>query len=203
MSPKRLYIVDAMALAYRSFFAFGRTPLSTSSGEPTAAIYGTAMFMNKFITEEKPDHLVVVTDSPKPSFRKELYKEYKAQRDRMPDDLTRQLSTIFELFEAYGAKAHKLEGYEADDLIGSICKKYASQDLLTFIVSGDKDFMQLINDYTFMYSPKRNEPAIIVDQDKVFEKFLCKPEQVVDCLALICWRADETQGDHRGQGPHY
>jgi DNA polymerase-1 len=194
MSPKRLYIVDAMALAYRSFFAFGRTPLSTSSGEPTAAIYGTAMFMNKFITEEKPDHLVVVTDSPKPSFRKDLYKEYKAQRDRMPDDLTRQLPTIFELFEAYGARAHKLEGYEADDLIGSICKKYASQDLLTFIVSGDKDFMQLINDYTFMYSPKRNEPAIIVDQDKVFEKFLCKPEQVIDCLALIGDTSDNVPG---------
>ncbi len=194
--PKRLFIIDAMAMAFRNYHAFGQRPLMTSSGIPTSAVFGSAMFMTKLIEDEKPDLIIVATDSKEKTFRHELYPEYKANRTEMPQDLAEQLPYFFELFSAMGIPVLRQPGVEADDLIGSICKKFASPDVHCFIVSGDKDFMQLIGPMVYMYAPKKNEPALIVDESGVFEKFGCRPNQVIDVLALIGDSSDNVPGVH-------
>ncbi len=194
--PLRLFVVDAMALAFRSYHAFAARPLSTSSGIPTSAIYGSAIFLMKLIEEEKPDYLVIATDSKEPTFRHQMYPLYKANRSEMPEDLARQLPYLFRLFETLGCKLLKRPGMEADDLIGSLVKQYAGPDLTCYIVSGDKDFMQLINHNIFLYSPKKAAPAQIVDIAGVQEKFSCGPEHVVDALAMIGDTADNVPGVH-------
>ncbi len=194
MAKERLFIIDAMALAFRSFYALGRSSLATSQGMPTGAIYGSAMFLNKLIQEQRPHYLVAVTDTPEPTFRHEIYKEYKATRDRMPDDLGQQIPLIFELFSHFHMPLLRLPGMEADDVIGTLAKRYAGPNLDAYIVSGDKDFMQIIGDHIFMYAPKKNEEALIIDVAGVKEKFGCTPAQVVDCLALIGDTVDNVPG---------
>lgn len=191
---KRLFIIDAMAMAYRTFFAIGGSRLTTPKGKPIGAVYGTALFMNRLLTEEKPDYLCVVTDSPSKTFRHDIYKDYKAHRDKMPAELSQQLPSFYKLFEKMKLKTFSLDGYEADDVIGTIAKKFASPELKINIVSGDKDFYQLVSDNIQLYAPKKNERIEIVDKSKVFEKFKCPPELVIDCLALMGDSADNVPG---------
>lgn len=192
--PKRIFIIDAMAMAFRSFFALGRSPLTTHDGVPISAVYASALFMNKLLLEEKPDYLAIVGESKGATFRTQLYKDYKATRDKMPDDLARQLPYFWQLFEAYGYPVLQAEGMEADDVIGTLATRYASPDLHVYIVSGDKDFMQLISDQVFLYAPKKGEEAVIVDRAGVQQKFLCAPKQVIECLALIGDTSDNVPG---------
>jgi DNA polymerase-1 len=152
--PKKLFIIDAMAMAFRNYHAFGQRPLMTSSGIHTSAVFGSAMFMSKLIEDEQPDLLIVATDSKEKTFRHELYKEYKANRTDMPADLADQLPYFFELFSSMGIPVLRQPGVEADDIIGSICKRFASPDIHCFIVSGDKDFMQLVGPGVSLYSPQ-------------------------------------------------
>ncbi len=183
-----------MALIFRSFYAFNRTSLSTKDGVQTGAVYGSALFVNKVISEEKPDYLICVTDTPGDTFRHELYKDYKAHRDAMPDDLKGQLPFFFELLTAFGCPPMSLRGFEADDIIGTIAKRFSGADLETYIVSGDKDFMQLVSDDIKMFVPKKNEESVIVGLPEVADKFHCPPERVIDCLALIGDTADNVPG---------
>lgn len=196
VTPKKLFIIDAMAMAFRNYHAFGQRPLITSNGIHTSAVFGSAMFMLKLLEDEKPDLVICATDSKEKTFRHELYPAYKANRTEMPADLADQLPYFFELFSSMGIPVLRQPGMEADDLIGSICHKFAKDDLNCFIVSGDKDFMQLINPNVFLYSPKKNEPATIVSYQGVAEKFGCKPEQVIDVLALIGDTSDNVPGVH-------
>lgn len=195
-AAKRLFVVDAMALAFRSYHAFGARPLTTSSGIPTSAVYGTAVFLMKLIDEERPDYLVIATDSKEKTFRHDMYPLYKANRTEMPEDLARQLPYLFQLFEALNCRLLKRPGVEADDLIGSLVKQYASPALTCYIVSGDKDFMQLINHHVYLYSPKKAEPAQVIGIEGVQEKFSCDPEHVIDALAMIGDTADNVPGVH-------
>lgn len=195
-APKRLFVVDAMALAFRSYHAFGARPLTTADGLPTSAVYGTAVFLMKLIDEEQPDYLVIATDSKEKTFRHDMYPLYKANRTEMPEDLAQQLPYLFQLFEALNCKLLKRPGVEADDLIGSLVKQYAGPELTCYIVSGDKDFMQLINHHIYLYSPKKAEPAQVIGIDGVREKFSCDPEHVVDALAMIGDTADNVPGVH-------
>ena len=183
-----------MAMAFRSFYAFGANQLTTAAGMPTSAIYGSAMFMNKLIAEERPDYLIVAADSSEPTFRHEMYEHYKANRSDMPEDLAVQIESFFRLMEAYGAPVIKSSGLEADDLIGTLVERFADNRTKAFIVSGDKDFMQLINDDVCMYTPKKAEQAVIVDLEAVQKKFGCQPKQVIDCLALIGDSVDNVPG---------
>jgi len=201
MQAQRLFIVDAMALAFRSFYAFsmGR-PLTTAAGLPVSAVFGTALFMHKLITEQKPDYLVIATDTREPTFRHALYPEYKANRSAMPPDLAAQLPHFFQLLEAYGCPILRHPGLEADDLIGTVAKQYANNNLKVYIVSGDKDFMQLVNDHVFIYTPRKGDEATIIDRAGVHAKFGCAPEQVIDCMALIGDSSDNVPGVH-GIGP--
>ena len=154
MSKKRLFVVDAMALAFRSYHAFSRA-LTTSDGMPTQAVYGSLMFLMNLIEKESPDYLVIATDSKEKTFRHEMYDKYKANRTEMPEDLAVQLPHLFRCYEALGCKLLKEPGLEADDLIGTLVTEAHKEGLQSYIVSGDKDFMQLINDDIFLYSPKK------------------------------------------------
>ena len=192
--PERIFIIDAMALLFRSFYALGRSSLSTRQGVPTGAVYGAAMFLNKLLVSERPDYLVAVSDTAAPTFRHKLYPQYKAHRDEMPNDLAAQIPLFFELLANYHCPLLRADGFEADDLIGTIVRRYASAQVHAFIVSGDKDFMQLIGPHVRMYAPKKDEEAQIIDIAAVREKFHCAPEQVIDALALIGDTADNVPG---------
>jgi DNA polymerase-1 len=196
LSIKKLFIIDAMAMAFRNYHAFGQRPLMTSSGIHTSAVFGSAMFMIKLLEDEKPDMVIVATDSKEKTFRHDMYPAYKANRTEMPADLADQLPYFFELFAAMGIPVLRQPGMEADDLIGSICNKFASPLTHCYIVSGDKDFMQLVSDRVFLYAPKKNEPALIVGTNQVRERFGCTPSQVIDVLALIGDTSDNVPGVH-------
>lgn len=194
MTAKRFFIVDAMAMAFRNFHAFGVRPLLTSKGVPTSAVYGCAIQLLKLVDEEKPDYLAIATDSKEPTFRHELYKEYKANRTEMPADLVVQLPYLFRLFRAFGCPLLAQPGVEADDLIGTLVTRYGGPQLHCFIVSGDKDFMQLVNDSVKLYSPQKGDTAKIIGAAGVAEKFGCRPDQVIDILALIGDASDNVPG---------
>ena len=192
--PKRLFVVDAMAMAFRNFHAFGARPLTTSAGLPTSSVYGSAQFLWKLIDEEKPDFLAIATDSREPTFRHKMYPQYKANRKQMPEDLATQLPYLFRLFEALECPLLKEGGLEADDLIGSLVTQYASEDLHCYIVSGDKDFMQLIGPKTSLYTPLKGGEIKHVGTDQVIERFGCQPPQVIDVLALMGDSSDNVPG---------
>ena len=197
-SVKRLFIVDSMALAFRSFYAFGggggRALTAPQTGLPIGAVFGSAMFLNKLISEQRPDYLAFALDTAEPTFRHQLYPAYKANRVEMPAELAAQLPDFFRLLAAYGCPVLKSPGHEADDLIGAVAQRFAAPDRHVFIVSGDKDFMQLVNPRVSLFIPKKGDDAQIVDAAGVREKFGVDPEQVVDCLALIGDTSDNVPG---------
>ncbi len=194
MPAARLFLIDTMALAFRSFFAFGRTSLATSQGIPTGAIYGTAMFLLKLLNEQRPEFLLAVTDSKELTFRHTMYPAYKATRDKMPDDLAAQLPAIFELIRVLPCQLVATPGVEADDVIATTAMRFAGPDLTAMIVSGDKDFLQLVNPSILLYAPKKNEEALVIDTAGVSERYGCTPAQIVDLLALMGDAVDNVPG---------
>lgn len=194
MKQKKIYIIDFMALAYRSFFAFARTTLSTKDGMQTGAILGSAMFLNKIIQEDQPNYIVAAAESMEPTARREQYEGYKAHRDEMPDGLGEQLPFIEELLQRWGIPLLRSAKYEADDVIATLATQYAEPQRQVFIISGDKDFMQIVNEQIVMLAPKKNEEMLLIDRQGVIEKFHCPPEQVIDCLALMGDTSDNVPG---------
>ena len=194
MSIKKLFIIDAMAMAFRSYHAMSMRPLETSKGLPTSAVYGTLTILMKLMQEEKPDYVVVACDSREKTFRHEIYDQYKANRTEFPEDLSLQMPAFFKLFETLNIPLLRLPGFEADDIIGTLVNQYASPNLHCYIVSGDKDFMQLINENVFLYSPQSGGKVKIVDTPAVYERFGCRPDQVVDVLALTGDTSDNVPG---------
>ncbi len=194
MSAKKLFIIDAMAMIFRNFHAFGQNQLKNSKGLPTSALYGSFQFLLKLIETEYPDYIVIAKDSKAKTFRHELYPLYKANRSEMPEDLAVQLPYADRLFDALGCKVLINPGMEADDIIGSLTKKFAGPNCLAYIVSGDKDFMQLVNSHVYLYIPKKDQMPSIVDSEGVKQKFGCEPKQVVDVLALMGDSSDNVPG---------
>lgn len=196
---KRLFLLDAFALIYRAYFSMIRNPLINSKGMNTSAIYGFIGALNKLMDDEKPDYIAVAFDTPKPTFRHKMYKEYKATREAMPDDLVPQISKVKEVVSAYNIPMLELAGYEADDIIGTLVKIAEKEGVQSFMVTPDKDYMQLINNNIRMYKPPRagysmgNESEII-DSAGVKEKFGVGPEQVIDVLALMGDSVDNVPG---------
>src|SRR5258708_6353848 len=140
---KRLFLLDAFALIYRAYFSMIRTPLINSKGMNTSAIYGFIGALNKLMDDEKPDYIAVAFDTPKPTFRHKMYKEYKATREAMPDDLVPQIDKVKEVVSAYNIPMLELAGYEADDIIGTLVKIAEKEGVHSFMVTPDKDYMQL------------------------------------------------------------
>ncbi|MFL7813582.1 MAG: DNA polymerase I [Anaerolineales bacterium] len=194
-----LYLIDGHALAYRTYYALtsGGTNSArwlTSKGEPTAGVYGFTSVLLRLLEQERPDYLAVVFDTGK-TFRDELYPEYKATREKMPEDLRPQIERIRELVDAFNIPRAELEGYEADDVLGSLANWAVTQGLAVKIITGDRDLLQLVNDRITVNLPGRSlSDAQDYFPDDVKESLGVWPNQVVDLKAIIGDRSDNIPG---------
>jgi DNA polymerase I len=202
-SRPRLFLIDGYALIYRAYFAMIQRPLLTTRGENTSAAFGFTRFLIKILEEYAPDYLGVVLDAGT-SKRVELYPAYKATRDKMPSDLEWSLPKIREVIEAFRIPVIALADHEADDVIGTLARKAAGSGLEAVIVSGDKDFYQLIDDHICLLNPGRGGSAGVeeewIDLGRAGERLGVPPQHVVDYLALIGDSSDNIPGA-RGIGP--
>lgn len=192
---KKIYIVDISAMIFRAFYAI--RPLTSPSGLPVNALYGYLSMIIKLLKEEKPDYLAICYDRKDPSFRKALYSEYKSNRTEMPEDLQKQMPYLRKLNEALGFSCFEKESFEADDLIGAITEWSLQHDMQVYIVSGDKDFAQLVKPNVFLFDTMKNTK---IDTQGVVEKWGVKPEQFIDYLALMGDSSDNVPGVE-GIGP--
>ncbi len=191
MSKKRLFLIDATAFCYRAFYALPR--LTTSFGQPTNAVYGFLNILNKILKENKPDYLAVCFDVSRETFRQKKFAEYKIQRPAMPDDLSSQIPLIKEIISAYGIPIFEKEGFEADDVIAAIARKYQDKAISITIVSSDKDILQLVGDKTIVFSPYK-DTGVTYDQEKVIERYGVPPESIPDIIALMGDQVDNIPG---------
>jgi DNA polymerase I len=196
-SRPRLYLVDGYALIYRAFFALISRPLISSRGENTSAAWGVTKFLLKVIDQHQPDYLGVVFDAGT-SDRHEVYPEYKATREKMPTELEASLPRVRELIEAFRIPVLELDGYEADDVIGTLAERAVEAGLETVIVSGDKDFYQLIREHVCLLNPGRGGPTAVeeewVDVRNAHERLGVAPDHVTDYLGLIGDSSDNVPG---------
>lgn len=192
---KRFVIIDAMALAYKAYFAFINRPLSNSKGEPTSAVYGFLTQIFKIIEDTKPDYLAVAFDSKEKTFRHERYEKYKSSRQEMPEDMVPQIERIKEVVEAFRFPLYILPGYEADDLIGTAVKIAEFEGMESFAVTPDKDFVQLITDNVKLVKPGRStEDIVVIDKKKAIDLYGFEPKYMVDYLALVGDNSDDIPG---------
>ncbi|HNW30420.1 MAG TPA: DNA polymerase I, partial [Spirochaetota bacterium] len=192
---KRLFIIDGHALCYRAYYAFIRNPLVNSDGQNTSAIFGFARMLLRLIADQKPDYLVVAFDPPKKSFRFAMYPEYKANREKMPDDLRSQIEEIKKMIETLGIPRIEEADFEADDVLGTMAKKYASGDVEVMLVTGDKDAYQLVGEGVRIYANKKGISEYEVYGPKEVEEMLgVRPDQVIDYMALVGDTSDNVPG---------
>ena len=193
----RLFLIDAYALIYRSFFAFINRPLTNARGENTSAPFGFVNFLLGIRDDYDPDYIAVVFDSGR-SHREEVFPDYKATREKMPEELRASLPVVRELVEAFGDRIVSVEGWEADDVIGTLAVRAREQGLEAVIVSGDKDFYQLVGEGIHLLNPGRGGPngvaADWVDTRNASDKFGVPPEKVTDYLALVGDSSDNVPG---------
>ena len=184
-----LYLIDGNSYLYRAFYAIKR--LSNSSGFPTNAIYGFTTMILKLLKDKKPDFFAIVFDSPEPTERHRVYAEYKAHRPSMPDDLQRQIPVIKEVINAFRIKTVELPGYEADDLLATIAKKYEKKGLDVFIVTGDKDLCQVISPKIKLYDSMKEK---VTEEKDVIERFGVEPSRIPEIMALMGDASDNIPG---------
>ena len=193
--PPTLYLIDGHALAYRMYFALTAGGSSqrwqTSTGEPTAGTYGFARELLRVFEQEKPDYLAVAFDTGK-TFRDEIYPEYKATRAKMPDDLRPQIKRIRQVVDAFNIPRLEMEGFEADDVLGSVAHWATKQGLGVKIITGDRDLLQLVNQRIIVYLAGDDQNYIT--SEDVFGKLHVRPEQVVDYKALVGDKSDNIPG---------
>ena len=195
MSKSLLFLLDGMALAYRSHFAFISSNLRNSEGIPTGPILGFANTLEKMLDEEKPTHIAVAWDTHVPTFRHEMDEEYKANRPPQPEELKVGIPLMKEMLDYYGIKNIERDGFEADDVIGTIASRANADDVDVFLVTPDKDFMQLIHDHIKMYKPDNQDGGFnIIDREGVKDYFGVYPEKVVDVLAILGDSSDNIPG---------
>ncbi len=196
MAPKKLFLLDAYALIYRSYFAFIRNPRINSRGINTSASYGFTNTILEVINKEKPTHIAVVFDTKEPTQRHLDYPEYKAHREEMPEGLRNGLPQIDELLEALNITKIFKSGYEADDIIGTIAKKAEKEGFETYMMTSDKDFAQLVSEKIYMYKPGNKwRPTETWGVKEVLENFkIDRVEQIIDYLGLMGDSADNIPG---------
>ena len=195
-TKKRFFIVDGYAFLYRAHYALIRNPLITSYGLHTSALFGFSNMIIKLIKKENPDYFACVFDSKGKTFRHKIYPDYKANRSEMPKEMQDQLVHLWEILEAMKIPVLKLIGIEADDIIGSLAKNAKAEGLQTYIVSGDKDFTQLVGKDVFLYAPptKKSTEPIIYDIKKVEQKWGVPPSSIIDLLGLMGDSSDNIPG---------
>lgn len=193
---KKLFLLDAFALIYRAYYAFIKNPRLDSQGQNTSAAFGFTNAMLDIIRKEKPTHLAVVFDSPEQTNRQVDYTAYKANREEMPEDIRSMIEPIKEIIDAFNIPILIKGGFEADDIIGTVAKRAEKEGFLTYMMTPDKDFAQLVSDNIFMYKPGRGgKPAEVWGVPEVLEKFqIDRPEQVIDVLGLWGDAVDNIPG---------
>lgn len=201
MNNKKFVIIDAMALAYKAYFAFINRPLSSSSGEPTSAVFGFITQLLKILEDTKPDYIAVAFDSKEKTFRHDKYENYKSSRAAMPEDLIPQIARIKEIIETFNIPIYILPKYEADDIIGTAVLKAEKIGLESFVITPDKDYNQMVTDKVKIIKPgKTAEDNVVYDVAKIREEFGFEPKQMIDYLALIGDSSDDIPGV-KGIGP--
>lgn len=192
---KKIYLIDGMSMVFRAYHAMFKTGLKSPEGMPTGAVFGFTNIITKLLETEKPDHLAVIFDTHEPTFRHIMYPEYKANRDEFPEDLGPQLLKIKEMLDIMGIPRHEMHTYEADDIIGTLAKQASSKNYTAYMLTSDKDFMQLIDDNVKMLRPQsRGEDLLLIDYEQVEDKFGVHPDQVIDVQALVGDSVDNVPG---------
>ncbi len=194
--PKKLFLLDAYALIYRAYFAFSNNPRINSQGLNTSAIFGFTNTLLEVLKKEKPTHLAVVFDLAGPTHRHIEFVEYKAHREEMPDDLRKAIPYIYKLLEGFNIPALSFEGFEADDVIGSLAMQAEKKGFTTYMMTPDKDYGQLVDENTFIYKPARlGNGAEILGVKEICEKWQIKNvAQLIDVLGLMGDTADNIPG---------
>ncbi len=193
---KKLFLLDAFALIYRSYFAFIRNPRFNSKGVNTSAMYGFVNTLVQLLESENPNYIGVVFDVSAPTFRHEMFPEYKAHREEMPEDLRKSIPYIRNIIKAFNIPIIEKEGFEADDVIGTLAKKAETEGFTTFMMTPDKDYAQLVSENIFMYKPgKSGGDNEVWGLKEVQENFgIQTAEQVIDILGLMGDAADNIPG---------
>ena len=189
MSQKALFLIDGHALLYQAYYAI--PPLSTPKGDPVNAVYGFTSMLRKLMKTQKPDYLAITFDTKAPTFRHEYFKGYKANRKPMPDDLRPQLSLLERVIKAYDIPIYSRDGFEADDIIGTISKRLSKENIKTIIISRDKDLEQLLDDYITILDVKNNT---FYDTEAFKAKRGLEPLQMIEMLALVGDSSDNIPG---------
>lgn len=189
----QFYLIDGHAVAYRQFYALNSPGFTTSTGEPTNAVFGFTRTLLDILQQDKPKYLAVSFDDGL-SGRDELYEEYKGTRDKMPDDLTIQMKRMIDLVHAFNIPVLMLPGYEADDVIGTVTRQAEAQGVHVHIVTGDRDLLQLLTDNVTVQLPKRGEADEVYDVERFMEKYGVRPDQWVDMKALMGDSSDNIPG---------
>jgi len=192
---KKLFLIDAYAIIYRSYYAFIRNPRFNSKGLNTSAIFGFVNTLEDVLKREKPTHIAVAFDPKGKTFRHEAYELYKAQREATPEDIRLAVPIIKNLIKAYNIPSLEVPGYEADDVIGTMAKLAEKEGFEVFMLTPDKDYGQLVSDHIFMYRPKHTGGFEIMGPDEVKAKYeLDSHEQVIDLLGLMGDASDNIPG---------
>lgn len=195
-NEKKLFLLDAFALIYRSYFAFIRNPRYNSKGVNTSAMLGVTNTIVQVLEKENPHFIGVVFDVSAPTFRHEMFPEYKAHREEMPEDLRKSIPYIRKIIEAFNIPIIELAGFEADDVIGTLAKEAEKQGFTTYMMTPDKDYAQLVSDHIFMFKPgKGGDDAEVWGLKEVQENFgIQTAGQVIDILGLMGDTADNIPG---------
>ncbi|HEO71145.1 MAG TPA: DNA polymerase I, partial [Candidatus Hydrogenedentes bacterium] len=191
--PERFYLIDGTAFAYRSFFAI-KGGLTDSMGRPTNAVYGFARVLLRILREEKPSHIVVVFDAKGGSFRNDMYADYKANRRETPEELLEQFPIIDQVLHAFSLPILRIEGVEADDVMGTLARRAEAAGINAVLVTGDKDLLQLVSDRVSVYDPMKGDSGVWYTPSDVQERFGVPPERVVDALGLMGDASDNVPG---------
>lgn len=193
---KKLYLLDAMALIYRAYFALSKNPIINSKGMNTSAVFGFANSLYDILKNEKPTHIGVAIDTIAPTVRHEEYEDYKATREDMPEDITASIPYIKKLIKAFNIPLLFVDGYEADDIIGTLSRKAEKKGFITYMVTPDKDFGQLVSEKTIMYKPSRaGDKAMKLRVNDICEKYSIEnPQQLVEIIGLWGDKSDNIPG---------
>ena len=201
-ADKKLFLLDAYALIYRAYYAFIKNPRINSKGLNTSAVFGFMLTLEDIMQNQRPSHIAVVFDPPTTTFRHEMYPAYKANRDETPEGIKVAVPYVKRMIEGFGIPVIEVNGFEADDVIGTLARKASEKGFMTYMMTPDKDFAQLVTDKVVMYKPSRSgDAAKVWGVDDVRREFsLAEPAQVIDLLALMGDSSDNIPGAP-GVGP--
>ncbi|HDY71226.1 MAG TPA: hypothetical protein ENH50_06115, partial [Nitrospirae bacterium] len=188
-TPRNIYLIDGNSYVYRAYHAI--KDLTNSRGFPTNAVYGFTNMIMKLLKEKRPDAVVVAFDSPAPTERHLVYEEYKAQRPEMPGDLVMQIPYIRKVVNALRLKTYEIAGQEADDILATLALRASSEGIDVFIVTGDKDMLQVLSDNVRIYDPMKDR---VYSREYVLKRFGLPPERIPELMALTGDPTDNIPG---------